>query len=325
MLPRISVRPALLNSASPWATTSAELSALYLSPFTGAVTTRTALATGAFPHDERVHQHTFFAGSSLNTYGYSPSSLASYLSWIREIVRASGIPQAKPFIVSVTGAAEEVAAAVEAIADFAENDGVLAWAEINLSCPNIPDRPPPAYSAHAFEEYLRRLPQPRRIPVGVKIPPYAHQQQFDDLLGVVERYPETLAFITATNSLGGALHLSAPPPPLAVDAAKAWQPTLPSAAGTGVGGLAGEAIHCLALGNVDSLRRGLERRGLADIGVIGVGGVADRDGMERMLAVGAAAVAVATALGRDGVGIFEEILTGKDTGADVGLEGKGFA
>ena len=325
MPPRISVQPALLNSASPWATTASELTALYSSPFTGAVTTRTSLSSG-FEHNPRIHQHTFFpSSSSLNTYGYSPTPLSSYLSYIREIIRTGGQPQKKPFIVSITGSAREVGEGVQKIAEFGEKEGVVVWAEVNLSCPNIPDAPPPAYSADGLEDYLKRLPSPRRIPVGVKTPPYTYQQQFDDFLGVVERYPETLAFITATNTLGGALHLSAPPS-LSVEGGKVWQPTLSSAAGTGVGGLAGEAIHWLALGNVDSLKRGLEKRGLGDVVVIGVGGVSDRDGMVRMLAVGAGAVGVATAFGREGVEVFENILTGKDTeGTDVARDSEVFA
>ncbi|KAI5852385.1 hypothetical protein BZA05DRAFT_425600 [Tricharina praecox] len=302
--------PALLNSASPWASTSADLLSLYLSPFTGGVTTRTSLLPTPFPHDPRIHQHHLFSTSSVNTYGYSPSPLTSYLSWIREIVRGTGAPQTKPFIVSITGGADAVAAGVHEIATFAATHNLRLFAEINLSCPNIPGAPPPAYSAEGLGSYLQLLPEQMGVPVGIKLPPFTYPAQFDAVLDVVARYPAALSFITATNSLGGALHLSAPPS-LSVDGGKRiWQPTLSSPAGTGVGGLAGEAIHWLAVGNVDSLRRGLDERGLGGVVVIGVGGVGDRDGMVRMLTVGAGAVGVATALGREGVEVFERILMG---------------
>jgi dihydroorotate dehydrogenase (fumarate) len=43
------------------------------------------------------------------------------------------------------------------------------------------------------------------------------------------------------------------------------------------------------------------------IQIIGVGGVSDSVGMQRMRSVGATAVAIATALGREGVDVFEKI------------------
>ena len=46
-----------------------------------------------------------------------------------------------------------------------------------------------------------------------------------------------------------------------------------------------------------------------EIMIIGVGGVYDQGGFERMKKVGAEAVAVATTLGSEGVDIFENILT----------------
>ncbi len=49
---------------------------------------------------------------------------------------------------------------------------------------------------------------------------------------------------------------------------------------------------------------------LGDVAVIGVGGVADGAGYRRMRRVGAEAVAVGTALGSEGVGIFERIVKG---------------
>lgn len=49
---------------------------------------------------------------------------------------------------------------------------------------------------------------------------------------------------------------------------------------------------------------------LGQIKIIGVGGVADGAGYRRMRSVGAYAVAVGTALGREGIGVFEKIAEG---------------
>jgi dihydroorotate dehydrogenase (fumarate) len=50
-----------------------------------------------------------------------------------------------------------------------------------------------------------------------------------------------------------------------------------------------------------------QHKELDGIQIIGVGGVEDVGGYQRMRAVGAAAVGVGTALGRKGVKVFEDI------------------
>lgn len=78
---------------------------------------------------------------------------------------------------------------------------------------------------------------------------------------------------------------------------------------SGIGGLAGAAIHPLALGNVRIIRSMLdEHEQLKRISIIGVGGVFDRGGYTRMLAVGAEAVGLGTGLGKEGIGVFPKIL-----------------
>ena len=77
-----------------------------------------------------------------------------------------------------------------------------------------------------------------------------------------------------------------------------------------LGGLAGEPIHALSLGNVFSFTRlleGHEDRAMRDIKVIGVGCVVDKQGVERMKRVGAAVVGCATLLGREGVKGLEKL------------------
>lgn len=110
-----------------------------------------------------------------------------------------------------------------------------------------------------------------------------------------------LSFITATNTLGSCL----------VFGPDGTTPALRSATGEGIGGMAGSALHPLALGNVFTIRRMLNtNERLRYIALIGVGGVSDRGGYERMRSVGATAVGVGTALGREGVGVFEKIAGG---------------
>ncbi|KAK7903168.1 dihydroorotate dehydrogenase [Exophiala xenobiotica] len=262
--------------------------------------------------------------STLNTLGYSPFTLSEYLGYINEIVGqrhlGTDTPTKKPFILSVTGTPDEIAMAYALIANAAEMDEDLRLAmEVNLSCPNIKDAPPPAYDPVQLAEYLEaisdskstyrgRMATPDSVPkVGVKLPPYTHTAQFEMVVAAMQKAQSSepgegcvLDFITCTNTLGSSLLLDSD-----------LNPVLNSESGTGIGGVAGAALHPLALGNVatfhELLNRQPETKGLA---IIGVGGVEDKAGFERMRKVGAHAVACASALGRYGVAVFEKITKG---------------
>jgi dihydroorotate dehydrogenase (fumarate) len=321
-----SLNPPLLNSSNRWATTESELKALYECPYTGAITIRTSTLKG-FQHDDRIHQSCFFEGdtmrvsgsdvadalpkdsrtkSSLNTYGYSPTTLDEYIDIILRI-ESKHTSARKPIIFSVTGTAREIVECLKRLAS--RKPEASTWLmEINLSCPNIPGKPPPAYSSEELGVYLLELEKAKfeieshksTIPVGLKTPPYTYQGQFDTLISALEKTDLCLvSFITATNTLGSSLVLDS----------ETLNAALASAAGTGIGGLAGAALHPLALGNVKILRSMLDsREKLKKIALIGTGGVADEAGFKRMMSVGAAAVGVGTALGIDGIDIFAKIL-----------------
>lgn len=220
---KLEIDPPLLNASSPWATDLEQLTALYLSPYTGAVTTRTSLLEG-FNHDPDIHQHIFFSAgssnekmsvsspsppksdaqttsdardtvlppsthtSSLNTYGYSPHTLSEYLGLVNEIVGQRHLGTStvykKPFIISVTGSPEEIEMSYALLANAAEMDEDLRLAmEVNLSCPNIADKPSPAFDQAALKEYLTAISDSKAtfrgrmsadsVPrVGIKLPPY---------------------------------------------------------------------------------------------------------------------------------------------------------
>jgi dihydroorotate dehydrogenase (fumarate) len=190
---------------------------------------------------------------------------------------------------------------------------------VNLSCPNIAGKPPPAYDHEGLKEYLDaisdskstyrgRMATPECVPrVGIKLPPYTYSTQFEMVASALAAARSSepgegsvVDFITCTNTLGSSLVMS-----------EDLKPALNSEAGTGIGGLAGAALHPLALGNVATFRRLLDQsEDTQGILIIGVGGVEDKAGFDRMIAVGAGAVACASAMGRFGIGVFEKISKG---------------
>ena len=339
----LNFNPPLLNSANPWATTREDLEKLYDCPYTGAITTRTSMWMRAFQHDPSHHQYCFFddedhhithhsngaevatqpskgAGptSSLNTFGYSPFSSSDYVSIIDSIVTAyrdihpGATP--KPIIFSVAGTPSDIMKHYGGICTLLDSFNSRCFKplpqlsmEINLSCPNIAGKPPPAYSRAQLSQYFDQFSQCNPdllnlIQVGIKTPPYTYQTQFEELISalldsVKPPSPCPISFLTATNTLGNCLVLD-----------ETLTAALASTSGSGIGGLAGSSLHPLALGNVATLRRMLDtHEELKRIEIIGVGGVSDAAGYKRMRAVGAAAVGVGTALGIEGVGVFEKI------------------
>ncbi|KAL6703194.1 dihydroorotate dehydrogenase [Coniothyrium glycines] len=354
MMP-LTITPPLLNSANPWCTTLEQLQELYDSPYTGAVTTRTSLVYG-FAHDPSIHQFAFYdptthfasvpnkdlAGDasttgSLNTLGYSPKPLSEYLSFIKTISDGLLLPQDtrhKPFIISVTGSVEDVVECYNLIAAHQKQVRMALAMEINLSCPNIPGKPPPAYSSASLLLYLAALKKEIarqsqlseisqslgghiHVPIGIKTPPYTYHDQFQALIDALlasanvepSHQPCPISFITATNTLGSSLLLAPTTEKTSSgEEHSVFHHVLESASGTGIGGLAGAPLHPLALGNVYTIKGMLfQHRALERIQIIGVGGVEDLEGYNRMRAVGAVAVGVGTALGRKGIQVFADI------------------
>lgn len=325
----LDISPPLVNSAGPWATTEEDLKSLYECPYLGAVTTRTSMLSG-FNHDDKVNQYTFFdartnasmherspnANSSLNTLGYSPFTLDEYLRMVDNTVARAHVPIKKPFIVSVTGTAADMGPCFQKISEHSAKTSIPLSMEINLSCPNIPGRPPPAYSGYALQEYLSVLqrasannnrPFHTPVRVGIKTSPFTYNDQFQALIDALLattggglRCP--IDFITATNTLGNCLVMTES------DNASGFSPAVSSVIGNGIGGAGGAAIHAISLGNVCTLRTLLDQHNaLRHIELIGCGGVSDYTGFGRMHSAGASIVAVGTACHREGNEVFHKI------------------
>ena len=342
----LAFKPPLLNSATPWATSREDIQSLYNSRFTGAVTIRTCQSNG-YPHDDGIHQFCFtdiehsitehsanqnqlgsVSGgakgiSSLNTLVYSPIPISEYVGIVRDILSREQGKAKKPIIFSVAGSIAEIREYYSLIHRLSVDTKSRLLLEVNLACPNLAGKPPPAYSEHELTAYLQAMADaiiavqqtyssnwsteydaPCPLEIGLKTPPYTYRDQFAALISALQAVkPCPITFITATNTLGSSLLLS-----------DSLKPALNSEHGTGIGGLAGAALHPLALGNVKIIRSMLdEQERLNHISIIGVGGVLDRGGYRRMLAVGSEAVAVGTALGSEGLGVFSKILNGLET------------
>jgi len=261
--------------------------------------------------------------SAINSYGYSPYPLAQYLSWVRDILNKN-IDSDKPVIISITSSKpEELASMVAAIQtlrrelnDLSRTPSRVAI-EVNTSCPNIKHTSPSGYSFKLLTPLLKVLATEyaadKTLTIGLKLPPYVYREQFTDVLEVLSSLgvPTPVAFLTCTNTLGSTLLFpDQTTTSLASNAANSE-----FAVPTATGGLSGESIHALALGNVYTfstlLREARFVPALSGIRIIGVGGVTSKPAFDRMRKAGANAVACATLYGKEGVRAFEIIGSGK--------------
>jgi dihydroorotate dehydrogenase (fumarate) len=274
---------------------------------------------------------------SLNSYGYSPHPLSYYIKTISQIITSNPSPNGnshKPFIISITSSdPRELDIMLNMIQELRMSLGEAKHRiaiEFNASCPNILYAPPPAYEPALlvpliaiFSKHFEADPS---LTLGLKLPPYVFKDQYIKMLAVLElpliagRCP--IAFLSCTNTLGSSLFFGNPGSDFQRPSENPDQPSLDHinkleestepefALPTPLGGLAGQALHPLALGNVFSFSTALKASsnlGLKEIRIIGIGGVHDARGAKRMHAAGAEVVGLATALGTHGVEVFEKI------------------
>lgn len=97
---------------------------------------------------------------TINSYGYSPHPLSSYLSWIEQLFSTQD--KKKPVIISITGPPEAIEIGIERIRSWylslnliSEKDEVFVGVEVNLSCPNIKGVSiPSGYDPEMISQYM---------------------------------------------------------------------------------------------------------------------------------------------------------------------------
>ena len=256
----------------------------------------------------------------MNSYGYSPHPLSAYIGWVRTLLDRD--PQsAKPFIISITDSTpqglQEMMTAIQDLRAEQPSWSSRVAIEFNASCPNIKGHPPPSYSFATLAPFLDALAErfwaDRTLTLGIKLPPYVVATQIQDLVNGIRQYSRQdvtsgrptnpFAFLVCTNTLGNCLVFS-------TETTDGETRGSPFAVPPAVGGLAGEAIHPLSLGNVYFFSRFLAESGdsgLQEIVIVGAGGVTSPEAVARMHRAGAKIVGCATLVGRLGVAAFTQL------------------
>lgn len=318
--PSVTFPNRLLNAAGCWCTTDHELDELMASASGGVVTKScTALPRDGNPLPRLYMQSIPPTSSdpahrmSINSTGLANQGLAAYALYGQMHPPAA---RPKPYIVSVAGVAYgENVKMVHTLQTDSHTD--IDAIELNLSCPNIAGKPQVGYDFEATREVLRQVlaaradacdqysstsktdsATVRRIPIGLKLPPYLDQSHFKSIAEVLDDVLSELAFVTCINSLGNGFVYQQHEPS---ETEPCFTPAI--APNDGFGGIGGALVKPFGLANVRALHRELP-----SLPLIGCGGVCTAQDVKEYLAVGASLVQVGTALMHEGPGVFGRLI-----------------
>lgn len=161
--------------------------------------------------------------------------------------------------------------------------------EANLGCPNVwsdsGQKPIAAFDLDVMEAVITEMrgALPRNCPFDLKLSPYSDPNLLKAVAKMLAFY-KPRAIITANTFPNGVANIDTP---------------------GGYGGIGGNAMHVIALGQVAQFVEALED---TEIKVVGVGGVDSGARLLSMRKVGASAVQIGTAFGERGARIFSDIL-----------------
>jgi len=164
--------------------------------------------------------------------------------------------------------------------------------EVNLSCPNLIKKSIVGLNFELFEEYvqiMQELDTPNLV-IGIKLPPYYQNHEFDTVSDIVLRYPK-IRFLTCINSVVNGL---------IIDVENEQTTIHPK---NGYGGVGGIYCRPTALANVNQFYRRVGDK----VAIIGCGGVENGTEVFAHILAGATLVEVGTQLMKDGPGLFERL------------------
>ncbi|MBK8444689.1 MAG: dihydroorotate oxidase [Sphingobacteriales bacterium] len=275
------LRSVFMNASGVHCTTQEELKNLSANAAVGAVVSKSCTHEyrAGNPAPRYYENHL----GSINSMGLPNEGYRYYADYAA--AQVSRFPQV-PYIVSV--AALYLEENLHIISELSDIEGIAAL-ELNLSCPNLPDKPLIAYHYENTRSLLDLVSRHCRKPLGLKLPPYFDMPDFVRYAELFSRYD--IHFITSINSI---------PNGLIVDIESESVTIKPK---NGLGGLGGAYIKPTTLANV---RRFYELMP-PQVAIIGCGGIENGTDVFEHILCGAAAVQIGTQLMKEGTAVFARL------------------
>jgi dihydroorotate dehydrogenase (fumarate) len=251
----------------------------------GAITLKSATieAREGNPNPKYIVKSDLIPGCTLNSMGLPNDGIEKTLEFVQELKNYT----TKPIVFSLSGLSLDEN--LEMIKKVQAQD-LADLIELNLSCPNIVGKPMVGNDPEQVENTLKKLREiGGNIKLGVKLPGYTDLPIYDQITGLLLKYK--VDYITCCNTLGNCL---------VIDPEKESAIIKPK---MGLGGLAGDFVKPLALGNVWNFYQRLQGK----VQIVGVGGVRTGTDAFEFLLAGADAVQIGTTFAQEGLGAFERI------------------
>ena len=235
------------------------------------------------PNPKYIVKSDLIPGCTLNSMGLPNEGIIKTLEFVKELKEYSN----KTIIVSLSGLSlDENLQMLKMV----QSQNLADLIELNLSCPNIPNKPMVGYDPEQVNNTLKQVRDiGGNIKLGVKLPPYTDLPIFDQVSELLLQYE--VSYITCCNTLGNCLVIN---PDTETTLIKPKN---------GLGGLAGDYIKPLALGNVWNFYQRLQGK----VQIVGVGGIRTGTDAFEFLLAGADAVQIGTTWAQEGIGAFERI------------------
>jgi dihydroorotate dehydrogenase (fumarate) len=217
----------------------------------------------------------------IQSMGWPNSGYKKYLEFVSLLKEKYD----KPIIASIAGFSIEDY--VEITSAFQNSTADLL--EVSLSCPNLENHPQVGYNFKETRKLLSQISNLGSKPLGLKLPPYLDSIHQEEIAKIIKEYG--ISFITCINSAGNSLIINPETETPVIVARK------------GFGGLSGDYIKPMALGNV----RGFYELLKDEVAIFGVGGIKSGVDAFEFLLAGADAVQIGTTFEREGIDCFQRI------------------
>ncbi|MBU3904738.1 MAG: dihydroorotate oxidase [Nanoarchaeota archaeon] len=260
----------IMNASGPLCTSLNELKRLGKSS-SGAIVLKSATIKPRLGNPEpKIFE---FEKSLIQSMGLPNPGYKKFLTYIKELKQYN-----KPIIASVAGFS--IDEYLEMCIAY-ENAGV-DMIELNLSCPNV-NKKLLCYDPETTELLIEKLKEKINIPISVKLGPYVDMYLMKEMSKALKK-ADCLVLI---NSIPGATRIDI----------ESGKPKI----GANYGGLSGESIKAIALGNVKNFYE------LTKKDIIGAGGIFTGNDVLEFMKAGAKAVQVGTAYLWEGPKIFDRL------------------
>ncbi len=222
-------------------------------------------------------------GCTLNSMGLPNEGIQKTLEYVQDLKNYT----TKPVVFSLSGLSlNENLEMIKKV----QNQNLADLIELNLSCPNIAGKPMVGNDPDQVKNTLDKIREiGGNIKLGVKLPGYTDLPIYDQISELLLEYQ--VDYITCCNTLGNCL---------VIDPSKESAIIKPK---MGLGGLAGDFVKPLALGNVWNFYQRLQGK----VQIVGVGGIRTGTDAFEFLLAGADAVQIGSTFAQEGIGSFDRI------------------